>query len=536
MRLYPDLFEGVGTMKNAVVHLDIKPDATPIVCLPRRVPDALHDDLKAELDQMESMKVICKLDINEASDWVHVLVLVVKPNGRLRVCLDPRTLNTVLQHNIHNAQRFVDIIAQVRGFTHCSKIDANSGFWTLPLDTDSQLLTKFDTQWGRYCFLKLPFGLCESQYFFQFYMDLNFKAINDGTHVIVDDVLIVGDSSKTTGNHDQRLIKVLNKCHEIGLKLNPDKCIFKSTEVLFFGHLVTSMGLKPDPKKIEAIVQMPVPQNKAQLQSFIGLCNYLTCYVPHLTNVLLPLCALTVKTSEFQWEKLHSDAYAKAKQAIANSCTLQYFNSKYPIIIKSMPAVLESVLCCCNKAMLYHTIPGLLHPHNTIFGCDFVVHTYHQPLVQLTKKPLCEISPRLQCLLLKVTQYSFNTVYIKHEGVPIADCLSRNLTIDSAKDESLNITIAMISLFQEGKLHQIKWETAKDVLLVKLACVIQNGWPSQCADLDQELYVFYIHRLNLSVVDGIIMNGTGIVIPKSFQAEYLKCLHTGHFRISKCQA
>ena len=66
------------------------------------------------------------------------------------------------------------------------------------------------------------------------------------------------------------------------------------------------MGLKPDPKKIEAIVQVPVLQNKAQLQSFIGLCNYLTCYVP-----------LTVRTSEFQWEKLHSDTcLSKASNAV----------------------------------------------------------------------------------------------------------------------------------------------------------------------------------------------------------------------------
>ena len=74
---------GVRTVKNAVVHLDIKPGATPIVCSPRRVPDALRDSLKAELDRMESMKVIRKLDINKASDWVHALVLVVKPNGKL---------------------------------------------------------------------------------------------------------------------------------------------------------------------------------------------------------------------------------------------------------------------------------------------------------------------------------------------------------------------------------------------------------------------------------------------------------------------
>ena len=96
MQLYPDLFDGLGTIKNAVVHLDIKPDASPVVCSPRRVSDTLCDSLKEELDRTEAMEVIRKLDINEASDWVHALVLVVKPNGKLCVCLDPRTLNAVL--------------------------------------------------------------------------------------------------------------------------------------------------------------------------------------------------------------------------------------------------------------------------------------------------------------------------------------------------------------------------------------------------------------------------------------------------------
>ena len=120
MQLYPDLFDRLGTIKNAVVHLDVKPDASPVICSPRRVPDTFCDSLKEELDRMESMKVIRKLDINEASDWVHALVLVVKPNGKLRVCLDPRTLNAVLLHNMHSAQRFVDSITQIQGFTHCS--------------------------------------------------------------------------------------------------------------------------------------------------------------------------------------------------------------------------------------------------------------------------------------------------------------------------------------------------------------------------------------------------------------------------------
>ena len=83
-----------------------------------------------------------------------------------------------------------------------------------------------------------------------------------------------------------------------------------------------------------------------------------------------------------------------------------------------------------------------------------MVHTDHQPLVQLTTKPLCEVSPRLQRLLLKVTQYNFNTIHVKHDGVPVANCLSWDVQIESAlEDETINVTVTAISTFQEGKIN-----------------------------------------------------------------------------------
>ena len=100
MDLYPDLFSGVGTIKNAMVHLDVKPGAVPVVCSPRHIPHAVQPKLK---------------------NWVHALVVVIKPNGKLHVCLDPRTLNSVLWHNVHNAKRFVDIISKVKGFKYVSQ-------------------------------------------------------------------------------------------------------------------------------------------------------------------------------------------------------------------------------------------------------------------------------------------------------------------------------------------------------------------------------------------------------------------------------
>ena len=157
MNLFPDLFEGVGTMENVQVHLDVNPEIETVVQAPKKIPHSMLEPLKDELDRMVKLGVIRKLHINEATDWVHNLVLVRKPNGKLRVCLDPRTINKALHFNIHNAKTFSELTSCIGKEMYVSKIDANSGFWTLPMDPDSQLLTTFNTPWGRFCFLKMPF-------------------------------------------------------------------------------------------------------------------------------------------------------------------------------------------------------------------------------------------------------------------------------------------------------------------------------------------------------------------------------------------
>ena len=207
LHLFPDLFEGVGTMEDVQVHLDVDPTIEPVVQAPPKIPQGMLHPLKSELDRQLKLDVIRKLHINEATDWVHNLVLVRKPNGKLRVCLDPHTINKALRFNINNAKMFPEITSKIWSVKYVSKIDANSGFWTLPMDQESQLLTTFNTPWGRFCFLKMPFGLNQSQYFFQFWMDTYFGDLNDGNHVIADDVKIHGEDEAT---HDIYLIEVLN--------------------------------------------------------------------------------------------------------------------------------------------------------------------------------------------------------------------------------------------------------------------------------------------------------------------------------------
>ena len=96
MELFPDLFEGIGTIKDAIVKLNVDQSVTPIVQTPRKIPQAMVNPLKAEIERMTKLGVIRKLDINKATDWCHNLVLVHKPNGKIRVCLDPHTINKAL--------------------------------------------------------------------------------------------------------------------------------------------------------------------------------------------------------------------------------------------------------------------------------------------------------------------------------------------------------------------------------------------------------------------------------------------------------
>ena len=269
-------------MENVLVHLDIDKNIEPVVKVPHKIPHSMLQPLKSELERMMKIGVICKLHINEVTDFIHNLVLVRKTNGKLCVCLDPHTINKILCFNVQNARTFPEITSKIKKVEYISKIDANSGFWTLPMDTESQLLTTFNTPWGRFCFLKMPFSLNQLQYFFQFWMDAYFGDLNEGTHMIADDVKIHGDSEST---HDSHLLEVLNQCRKIGLKLNAEKCIFKATLIPFFGHVISTEGVQPVPAKLD----MLTPTSKHEILSFLGLCNYLSTYVSGLSDILHPL-------------------------------------------------------------------------------------------------------------------------------------------------------------------------------------------------------------------------------------------------------
>ena len=160
MQMYPDQFDKIGSMPSAI-RLSVNKNIHPHIDAPRKTPIALKDFIKQELDNMVKNKIIRK--VTEPTDWVSSLAYSHKKDGSLRICLEPRHLNTVLRRPHHATPTIEEIKHHFTGTKIFSKLDAKAGYWSIHLDTELQLLTTFQSPYSRHCFQRLPFGLSVSQ-------------------------------------------------------------------------------------------------------------------------------------------------------------------------------------------------------------------------------------------------------------------------------------------------------------------------------------------------------------------------------------
>ena len=150
---YKHLFQGIGRFKCDLVQIKLTQNATPVQKPPRRVPLALKDQFKQELDNMVSQGILSKLDdVNvNAPEWLNSFVVVKKPNGKLRICLDPTDLNPFIVRPVCNA-RTMDEIALLKDAVHFAVFDSTKGFFHVPLDEASKMLTAMLTPAGIYIY------------------------------------------------------------------------------------------------------------------------------------------------------------------------------------------------------------------------------------------------------------------------------------------------------------------------------------------------------------------------------------------------
>ena len=465
-----------------------------------------------------------------------------------------QTLNKPLKREHYPSRTTEEVNHKFVNAKLFTKLDAKNGYWNVKLDEESSYLTTFNTPFGRYRFLWLPFGLKVSQDIFQCLMDDAYQNCRGAVN-IADDVVVYGRDEK---DHDRNLHEAMEKTRKSGIKLNdrPEKCQVKKESVKFYGNMYTKEGIKPDPNKVSAIKAIQPPNNKAELHTFLGIVNYMEKYVKNLADHTVSLRELLRQDVEFQWSDHHMEAFEKIKNLISEDTTLSFYDRNKPITLqvdassRGLGATIIQdgrPIAFASKALtetesryanieweLLAIVYGCTKFHTILYGRSFTVESDHKPLEQVQKKRLSDAPLRLQRLLMKLQPYDFNIVYKPGKQVVLADALSRLNPEDEEEIPELNVRIHDIIDISPTKVEELQKCTADDLVLQLLQQQIIFGWQRSIKMLNVQLRPYWSMRDNLSIHDGLItMGNNGIIIPDALRTKTLSQIHAGHLGMEK---
>ena len=485
--------------------------------------------------------------VTEPTSWVSSFVAVKKKGkDEIRLCIDPRDLNHAIQRQHYPMRTIEEVAARIPNAKFFTVLDASSGFWQIPLDYESSLKTTFNTPYGRYRFCRLPFGIKSASEVFQKAMDHLLEGYP--CEVIVDDILVWGS---TEAEHDRNLLKVLDRIREINLKLKWDKCKFKVNEVGYVGHLLTAEGLKPDPEKVRAIVEMKIPENVKDLQRFLGMVRYLSKFVPRLSELALPLQHPLHADVPWIWDGVCQRAFDNLKAAITSTPALKFYDVSKPVTLTCDASFGGLGVACLqdglpvayasrsltkteqNYAQIEKELLAVTFAcskfHDYILGKNVTVESDHKPLDIIMKKPLLTAPMRLQRMMLQLQRYDLSLVYRKGSQLFIADTLSRaQLSESLPADIYEDYEVLTVQPVASHKMAELQRETALDPVMVSLSSVILHGWPESENDVPEDLKPFFNVRDQLATRDGVIYKGEKVVVPKSLHSDYLHRVYLGH--------
>ena len=322
---YEDSFKGFVCLPGEY-KIKLDPSVPPVVHAPRKVPVVLQVSVKEELQMMENDGVIKNQE--RPTDWVNSMVIVETPK-KLRICLDPRDLNKAIKREHFPMKTIEEVVQNMPGAKVFSKLDATSGYWQLKLDEESSKLCTFNIPFGRYRFLRVPFGIVSASEIFQRVMSQMVEDI-DGSEAIMDDIVVWG---KDQAEHGMRLKQVMDKAKACGLQFNKGKCRFRQNQFSYVEHVLSGEGLKADPEKIRAVQDMKRPQSQRELMTFLGFIQYLKKFMPNMADISAPLRKLTEKNAEWKWTETEENSFNKLKKLATEAPVLRFYDPTLPLTL-----------------------------------------------------------------------------------------------------------------------------------------------------------------------------------------------------------
>lgn len=314
-----ELPEELPPVREVDHKIELVPGAEPQNKAPYRLNQNELVELKRQLTELLARGYVRP----SKSPFGAPVLFVSKKGGQMRMCIDYRALNRVTVKNNYPLPRVDDLLDRLAGARCFSRVDLKSGYYQIRVAAQDVHKTAMRTRYGSYEFLVMPFGLCNAPATFMSIMNGIFHDEMDECVVVyIDDILIY---SRNEVEHARDLRKVLSKLRENKLYVNADKSEFALKELDFLGHVLGGDGIRPDPKKIEAIREWETPRTQKGVRSFLGLANYYRKFIKNFSKVASPLSNLLGKEGQpLKWDEACANAFDELKTLLSTAGVLKY--------------------------------------------------------------------------------------------------------------------------------------------------------------------------------------------------------------------